>query len=273
MPSCTKSPTAHLSAFRWPSAGARSVCSIFMASSTRSGAPRCSSAPGSARMRVTVPGIGATMRLAAAASATSATNGSIQCSARRPRGVARSRSRPDQVADARSGASPRQRSNTSPSRGDELQAGIACRRIPWSVRRGRTRARRRNGRAPWRKLRRRLRRPAIIQPSVRSQGEGDASDAGCCSLCSRSEHRAQAAARSSAAIAALRLVSAEISRSMKPVSISPRDHLRMARAAPSRKARLVVTPAISNSPRASTMRASACGRSAPQAISFASSAS
>ena len=70
-----------------PSAGARKVCSIFIASSTSSGAPRGKSAPGSARMRVTVPGIGATIRLAAAASPNSAANGSIQCRPRRPRGV------------------------------------------------------------------------------------------------------------------------------------------------------------------------------------------
>src|ERR1700730_9616981 len=74
-PSCTKSPTAHLSAVRRPSAGARSVCSIFIASSTRSGAPRGKSVPGWARIRVTVPGIGATMRLPAGASRMSAANG------------------------------------------------------------------------------------------------------------------------------------------------------------------------------------------------------
>ena len=36
---------------------------------------------------------------------------------------------------------------------------------------------------------------------------------------------------------------------------------------------IVITPAISNPPSASTIRSSACGRSAPHAISFASSAS
>ena len=89
VPSCTTSPTAHFSAFRRPSAGARNVCSIFIASSTSSGAPRRKSTPGSASIRVTVPGIGATMRLAAAASPMSAANGSIQASSMWPRGVVR----------------------------------------------------------------------------------------------------------------------------------------------------------------------------------------
>ena len=124
VPSCTTSPTAHFSAFRRPSAGARNVCSIFIASSTSSGAPRRKSTPGSASIRVTVPGIGATMRLAAAASPMSAANGSIQASSMCPRGVVSARSRPDQATETRSGASPRHRSSRPLSRGTNCSRAL-----------------------------------------------------------------------------------------------------------------------------------------------------
>ena len=236
-----------------------------------SGAPRGKSAPASARIRVTVPGMGATMRLAAATSATFPANGSIHSSLRWPRGVVTSRSRPDQAVDARSGASPRHMSNTPRSRGTNCNRAF----VPANSMVNPSRSYHNSVSycsPPCRKRRRRLRRPMSVQPSVRFQGELSRDEACSCSCCSRIRTATQAAARSSAATAGLVRVSAEISRSMKPVSISPRATSGCVSNV-LRNARLVVTPAISNPPSASTIRSSACGRSAPHAISFASSAS
>ena len=50
------SPTLHLITFSTPANGARKVCSIFMTSSVRIGAPFSSVAPSSASNATTVPG-------------------------------------------------------------------------------------------------------------------------------------------------------------------------------------------------------------------------
>src|SRR5690606_14777186 len=58
-PSGIWSPSAHRKRSTTPSAGAVTVCSIFIASSTRSGVPRATSAPASTSRETTRPGIGA----------------------------------------------------------------------------------------------------------------------------------------------------------------------------------------------------------------------
>src|SRR5271155_2452419 len=50
------SPTLHLIFFSTPANGARKVCSIFITSSVRIGAPFSSTAPSSANSATTVPG-------------------------------------------------------------------------------------------------------------------------------------------------------------------------------------------------------------------------
>ena len=55
----TWSPALACSSATMPSAGALTVCSIFIASRTRSGWPAVTAMPGSARTRSTRPGIGA----------------------------------------------------------------------------------------------------------------------------------------------------------------------------------------------------------------------
>ena len=185
---------------RWPSAGARKVCSIFMASSTRSGAPRCRSVPGlgeDARHR-------ARHRRDDAARGgglgQSATNGSIQCS-RDGRAAWSDRDRGRTTSPMRAPARRRGRGRTAPpSRATNCKRALPPSEFHASARRGRTRARVVAARAPWRKLSGGCGGRRCVQPSVRSQGER-CSDAGC-SRCSCRRTAAQAAARSSGAIAA-----------------------------------------------------------------------
>ena len=62
----TGSPALARSSATTPSAGALTVCSIFIASRTRSGCPAVTTVPGSASTRSTRPGIGASSEPAGA---------------------------------------------------------------------------------------------------------------------------------------------------------------------------------------------------------------
>src|SRR5215471_17442404 len=83
-PSSTRSPTANLTASTTPSAGAATVCSIFIASMTISGSPRRTWLPGSAISCVTRPGIGAVSRPAVGSSPAAGASGSISTSRQLP---------------------------------------------------------------------------------------------------------------------------------------------------------------------------------------------
>ncbi len=71
----TCSPALARSSASTPSAGALTVCSIFIASSTRIGWPAVTTAPGSASTRRTRPGIGASSDPAGASLAGSPNRG------------------------------------------------------------------------------------------------------------------------------------------------------------------------------------------------------
>src|ERR1700722_9967835 len=97
-PSPTISPTLHLIAVSTPANGARRVCSIFITSSVRIGAPFSSLAPTSASKATTVPGSGAMILSSPTCSSSSPPNGSTQCRSKRPLRVRRYSSWPSTTA-------------------------------------------------------------------------------------------------------------------------------------------------------------------------------
>src|SRR5579875_2656249 len=79
-PSFTCSPGPLFTFSTRPSAGAVIVCSIFIASRTRSGVPRLTMVPAATRTWMTLPGMGAARVPASASSAAAAASGSRSCS-------------------------------------------------------------------------------------------------------------------------------------------------------------------------------------------------
>ena len=151
----------------------------------------------------------------------------------------------------------------------ELQPGIRCRRNPCSIRRGRTTAARRMRSVPCRKRRRRLRRPPASSRRCDPRASCPAPRPAPARCCSRISTATQAAARSSAATARLGPGQrGEFPLDEAGIDLAARhqrmDQQRLEKGEVGGHARDLEPPS------ASARRSSACGRSAPQAISLAS---
>ena len=120
-----------------PACGALIVCSIFIASSTSSGAPFSTAAPGLARSAITLPGIGASRRRSpsSSCSAPATPSGSTRparcCGRRGRRGACRPAARPRRRCGARrAAAASRRRRPSRRSRATWQPSSTNCQRRP-----------------------------------------------------------------------------------------------------------------------------------------------